>query len=60
MQESLYSEDRKIIVPERVKGENIKVISGVSLLDNHQVNFVSSFLTTSMCALAALYLYPTA
>lgn len=60
VQESLYSEERKIIVPERRAGENIKVISGVPLLDNHQVNFLSSFLTTSICALAALYLYPTA
>ncbi|GAA5810649.1 hypothetical protein MFLAVUS_004073 [Mucor flavus] len=60
VQESLYSEDRKVIVSERVPGENIKVICGSAILDNHQVNFLASFLTSSMCALAALYLYPTA
>ncbi|KAL7332474.1 hypothetical protein PS15p_204514 [Mucor circinelloides] len=60
VQQSLYSEDQKKIVPELKPGENIKIISGVPILDNHQVNILSSFITTSSCALAALYLYPTA
>ncbi|KAG2204821.1 hypothetical protein INT47_004096 [Mucor saturninus] len=60
VQESLYSEDQKIIVPERKAGENIKVICGSPILSNHQVNFLASFLTTSICAFAAYYLYPLA
>lgn len=60
VQESLYSEEQKIIVPERKAGENIKVICGSPILSNHQVNFLASFLTTFICAFAAYSLYPTA
>lgn len=58
VQETLYSEDKKKIVS--AKGDLVEVISGVALLDNHQVNFVTSLFTTSVCALCAHYLYPTA
>ncbi|KAI7899387.1 integral membrane protein DUF92-domain-containing protein [Cokeromyces recurvatus] len=59
VQQSLYSEDRKKIVPEKVKeDENIKVISGIPLLDNHQVNILSSFIMTFICGWIAFYLYP--
>ncbi|CEG71377.1 hypothetical protein RMATCC62417_07121 [Rhizopus microsporus] len=58
VQQSLYSEDTKMIVPEkRSKDDKVKVISGVPLLDNHQVNFASSLLTTSLCVVAAWYLH---
>lgn len=57
VQETLYSEDEKKIV--NTKGDHIKVISGVALLDNHQVNFITSLFTASVCALCAHYIYPT-
>lgn len=60
VQQSIYSQDRKVIVSEKLPGENVKIISGIPLLDNHQVNILSSFITTSICALAALHLYPVA
>ncbi|KAI8970952.1 integral membrane protein DUF92-domain-containing protein [Pilobolus umbonatus] len=58
LQQSLYSEDKKVIMPDHSQEQNIKVISGYPLLDNHQVNFLTSFITSSACALIAYYMYP--
>ncbi|CAO3695886.1 unnamed protein product [Rhizopus stolonifer] len=55
VQQSLYSEEKKMIVTQ--DDAQGTVISGISLLDNHQVNFVSSALTSGLCALSAWYLY---
>ncbi|KAI8082716.1 integral membrane protein DUF92-domain-containing protein, partial [Halteromyces radiatus] len=56
IQETVYSKDRKMIMTDRsaIKEANID-IRGWNILDNHQVNFVSSLLTSSLCGLAALY-----
>ncbi|KAI8059408.1 integral membrane protein DUF92-domain-containing protein [Gilbertella persicaria] len=59
VQQSLYSKDQKKIVAQGKQGEDIQIISGLPILDNHQVNFVTSVITTSMCALLAHHLYPT-
>ncbi|KAI9485223.1 MAG: integral membrane protein DUF92-domain-containing protein [Benjaminiella poitrasii] len=61
VQQSLYSEEKKKIVPERTKDDqSIKIISGIPLLDNHQVNIISSFIMTFICGSIAFYLYPIA
>ncbi|KAI8390076.1 integral membrane protein DUF92-domain-containing protein [Blakeslea trispora] len=59
VQESIYSEDQKKIVSEKRQGESIRVICGSPILDNHQVNLVTSVVTTMLCALLAHTLYPT-
>jgi uncharacterized membrane protein len=60
LQESLYSEDKKIILNARIPDQNITVISGYPVLDNHQVNFITSITTSVLCGLTAWCLYPTA
>ncbi|KAI8886455.1 hypothetical protein K501DRAFT_244156 [Backusella circina FSU 941] len=60
LQESLYSEEKKIILNKRIPDQTITVISGYPVLDNHQVNFITSVTTSVLCGLAAWCLYPTA
>ncbi|KAI8987904.1 integral membrane protein DUF92-domain-containing protein [Mycotypha africana] len=57
VQESLYSEDKKKIVNDK-SSAHVNVISGIPLLDNHQVNMLSSFIITAASAYAAYKLYP--
>ncbi|KAG0188110.1 Transmembrane protein 19 [Apophysomyces sp. BC1034] len=57
VQRSLYSEKQKMIVPTEQQDPNVVVISGYDILDNHQVNFVSSLLTSSLSGLAACCIY---
>jgi len=62
VQETLYSEEVKQIVrlhaslPLSAKKE-VRVISGLNLLDNNQVNFISSLATSALCGAAALWFY---
>ncbi|KAI9265080.1 integral membrane protein DUF92-domain-containing protein [Phascolomyces articulosus] len=53
VQRTLYSDKRKMVVED---DKDATVISGWNILDNHQVNFVSSILTTVICGAAAYYL----
>ncbi|KAI8150025.1 integral membrane protein DUF92-domain-containing protein [Fennellomyces sp. T-0311] len=54
VQRTLYSEKRKMVVDDEKDSE---LISGWDILDNHQVNFVSSVLTSAICGAAAYYLH---
>ncbi|ORX61553.1 hypothetical protein DM01DRAFT_1316337 [Hesseltinella vesiculosa] len=55
VQRTMYSKDKKLIVEsEQGKGQ-VEHISGWDILDNHQVNLVTSLLTTGLCGLASYY-----
>ncbi|KAI8371437.1 integral membrane protein DUF92-domain-containing protein [Radiomyces spectabilis] len=57
VQRSLYSEKRKQILPDGQEGDDKTIaISGLDWLDNHQVNLVSSVVTSGLCGAAAWYL----
>ncbi|KAI7863077.1 integral membrane protein DUF92-domain-containing protein [Spinellus fusiger] len=47
VQQTLYSKDKKMIVSQPEK--DTQVLNGYDLLDNHQVNFVSSLVTAATC-----------
>ncbi|OAD79823.1 hypothetical protein PHYBLDRAFT_91853, partial [Phycomyces blakesleeanus NRRL 1555(-)] len=55
VQQTLYSSKKKMVLNEASK-EDGDVISGHDILDNHQVNFLSSLLTSSACGAVAYYL----
>ncbi|KAI9498939.1 integral membrane protein DUF92-domain-containing protein [Zychaea mexicana] len=54
VQRTLYSEKQKMVVEDE---KDASVISGLNILDNHQVNFVSSVLTSAICGAAAYYMH---
>ncbi|KAI7861122.1 integral membrane protein DUF92-domain-containing protein [Circinella umbellata] len=54
VQRTLYSDKRKMVVED---DKDATLISGWNIMDNHQVNFVSSVLTSAICGLAAYYLH---
>ncbi|CAO3616586.1 unnamed protein product [Cunninghamella blakesleeana] len=53
VQETLFSKDKNMVVSN--KNKETVVISGWNILDNHQVNLLSSLITSSLCGLAAYY-----
>ncbi|KAI9266962.1 integral membrane protein DUF92-domain-containing protein [Sporodiniella umbellata] len=57
VQESVYSKEKKIIISQKSTSASFEVVSGIPLLDNHQVNLLSSMLTSSLCAFSAWCLY---
>ncbi|KAG2187262.1 hypothetical protein INT44_004947 [Umbelopsis vinacea] len=56
VQRTLYSKKEGKIVG-KASDKNVTVISGIDILDNHQVNFVCSVVTSALCGLAAWYIY---
>ncbi|KAG2219427.1 hypothetical protein INT45_010618 [Circinella minor] len=54
VQRTLYSDKRKMVVED---DKDATRISGWNILDNHQVNFVSSVLTSTICGVTAYYLH---
>ncbi|KAI8335701.1 integral membrane protein DUF92-domain-containing protein [Chlamydoabsidia padenii] len=57
IQETLYSKEKKIVISAQSKDTQAVNVGGWNLLDNHQVNLVSSLLTSGLCGLASLYFY---
>jgi len=60
LQASLWSENKKIIVSEERKippNERTKLISGKKILNNHQVNFISSLATSLIAGLLGQFLF---
>eukprot|EP00002_Diphylleia_rotans_P013668 TRINITY_DN2665_c0_g1_i1.p1 TRINITY_DN2665_c0_g1~~TRINITY_DN2665_c0_g1_i1.p1 ORF type:complete len:289 (+),score=46.18 TRINITY_DN2665_c0_g1_i1:95-961(+) len=55
LQPSYFSTERKCITNE--SGPNSKLISGRILLDNHQVNLVSSIMTATLCGVASFWIF---
>ncbi|KAI8073249.1 integral membrane protein DUF92-domain-containing protein [Gongronella butleri] len=54
VQQTLYSKDKKRVVEH--KDASAEHVSGWNVLDNHQVNLVTSLLTAALCGAAAVYL----
>ncbi|KAF2070899.1 hypothetical protein CYY_007782 [Polysphondylium violaceum] len=60
LQASLWSENKKVIVSEERKipsSERTKLISGKKILNNHQVNFISSLATSLLAGLLGQLLF---
>ncbi|SAM07099.1 hypothetical protein [Absidia glauca] len=55
VQETLYSKEKGMVISSTSSKAEVVNVSGWNLLDNHQVNLVSSLLTSGLCGLAALY-----
>ncbi|CAO3598439.1 unnamed protein product [Absidia cylindrospora] len=57
IQETLYSKDKKMIISNKSTGNMDTIdVKGWNVLDNHQVNLVSTLLTCSLCGIAAMYI----
>ncbi|KAM3581396.1 hypothetical protein VKS41_006221 [Umbelopsis sp. WA50703] len=56
VQRTLYSKKEGKIMS-NANDKTTTVISGMDILDNHQVNFVCSVITSSLCGAVAWYLY---
>lgn len=57
IQESRVDEKTGVVVSEFAEGAKGKLVSGIAVLNNNQVNFVSSCITsTCMVVVASLYL----
>ncbi|KAI9302850.1 integral membrane protein DUF92-domain-containing protein [Cunninghamella echinulata] len=57
VQETLYSKDKHMVVSSKDNNKDTVVVSGWNILDNHQVNLLSSFITSGLCGLVAYYTY---